>query len=120
MQARDIESLIRRLRDLLRMLRGREGDDAGRHRPLAQDDPAVRLARDCELMVPEGATPATLAEAAQRRIATAEVLLERARGHQSLPPEARLAAEEGYLTSDDDLLTAGPRPGAPAGSAPPP
>ena len=70
---------------------------------LAEDHPAVIAAGQCELMLPEQVTGASLSAAARHKIDTVQVLLARAREHERLPPEAQLAADEGYLTSTDGL-----------------
>lgn len=100
MQANDIRKLIDRLehlRDALseaRMAPGRE---------LAADDPLVREASDCELMLPFILTAGTLREAVDRKLNTAAVLLERAVRHEELSPEVQIAADEGYLATNEDL-----------------
>jgi hypothetical protein len=70
---------------------------------LASDHPAVIAANQCELMLPEQLTLESLAAAARHKIDNVQVLLARAREHESLPREAQLAADEGYQASVDGL-----------------
>jgi len=104
MHADDIRKLIDRLehlRDALaesRMPASRE---------LAEDDPLVKEASDCELMLPSILTAGSLREAVERKLNTAAVLLERAVRHEELPPEAQIVADEGYLANEEDLHVAG-------------
>jgi hypothetical protein len=60
-------------------------------------------------MLPETLTPASLAEAIRHKIDTVQVLLARARAHESLPEDAQLAADEGYLTATDGVPKEAPR-----------
>jgi hypothetical protein len=42
----------------------------------------------------------------RHKIDTVQVLLTRAREHEQLPPDAQLAADEGYMASTDELADA--------------
>ena len=99
MESAQLEQLQEGLRQVLRQVERHEGESEH----LADDHPAVRAALAVELMLPEPLTAASLARAARSKIETVSVLLARAREHESLPPEAQLAAEEGYLTSTDEM-----------------
>ncbi len=100
MQSSQLEQLERGLHDVVRLA---ERDEGRAGATLDPDHPAVQAAAACELMLPEILTAATLAEAARHKIDTVHVLLARAREHEKLPPEAQLAADEGYLADVDDL-----------------
>jgi len=100
MQSIQLERLEQGLREVLRLV---ERDDHPAATVLGADHPAVRAADACELMLPEPLTLATLADAARHKIDTVHVLLARAREHEKLPPEAQLAADEGYLVDEDDI-----------------
>lgn len=104
MHANDIRNLIdrlKRLRDALNEAR------MPANRELPADDPLVKEASDCELMLPSILTAATLREAVERKLNTAAVLLERAVRHEELPPEAQIVADEGYLATEEDLHASG-------------
>ena len=60
--------------------------------PLANDDPLVRQAEECEFMLPSRLTVANLADTVERKIDNVQLLLERARQNQDIPQEARIAA----------------------------
>jgi hypothetical protein len=60
---------------------------------LAHDDPLVELANECEFMLPSPLTASNLLETAERKINNVLVLLERAKQHQEIPPDAQLAAD---------------------------
>lgn len=62
--------------------------------PMSADDPLVAMARDCEFPLPSPLTGRTLAEEVERKIANVAVLMDRARQHESLPPEMRAAADQ--------------------------
>ena len=100
MQSTQLEHLEQGLREVLRLV---ERDDHPADTPLAPDHPAARAADACELMRTEPLTLASLADAARHKIDTVQVLLARAREHEKLPPEAQLAADEGYLAGEEDL-----------------
>jgi hypothetical protein len=85
MHSTQLEKLEQGLREVLRLL---ERDESG---------------GACELMLPQPLTAATLAQAARHKIDNVQVLLARAREHEKLPPEAQLAADEGYLVGEEDL-----------------
>ncbi|GGC12608.1 hypothetical protein [Pseudoduganella buxea] len=100
MQSSQLEQLERGLHNVLRLA---ERDEGRAGAALNPDHPAVQAAAACELMLPEILTAATLAEAARHKIDTVQVLLARARAHEKLPPEAQLAADEGYLVDAEDV-----------------
>jgi hypothetical protein len=100
MESIRLEQLEQALRQALQLV---ERDESGSHGELAPDHPAARAAEAAEMMLPEPLTLASLAEAICRKIDTVQVLLERARAHEKLPPDAQLAADEGYMTGADDL-----------------
>ncbi|MFP5392169.1 MAG: hypothetical protein ACLGI6_11600 [Gammaproteobacteria bacterium] len=105
MESARLEQLERGLRKVLTLLdeHGGQALDAGH--------PAVRAAGECELMLPEVLTRASLEQAVRHKIDVVQVLLARAREHESLPPDVQLAADEGYLASTDELSqAAGPAP----------
>ncbi|HYD95319.1 MAG TPA: hypothetical protein VEC01_08335 [Noviherbaspirillum sp.] len=98
MRASDLRQLIGRLEHLRDALR-----EVPANRALPQDDPLVRDASDCELMLPSILTAGSLRETVMRKLNTAAVLLERAIKHEELAPDVQLAADEGYLADEDDL-----------------
>ncbi|NEX63945.1 hypothetical protein [Noviherbaspirillum galbum] len=100
MHVKDLESLSSRLHQLLNDLR-RSG--TGNDAPLGVDDPLVAAARDCEFMLPSPLNARTLSETVERKIENVNVLLERARRHESLPEEAQIAADQEYLATEEDL-----------------
>lgn len=101
MESRRLEQLEQGLRHALQLtLR----DESGAQGEIERTHPAAKAAEACELMLPEVLTLASLAEAIRHKIDTVHVLLDRARAHEKLPPDAQLAADEGYLTGEDDLL----------------
>jgi hypothetical protein len=71
---------------------------------LAHDDPLVGLAKECEFMLPAPLTAANLLETTERKINNVLVLLERAKQHQEIPPDARLAAD-----NEDTLISSSGR-----------
>jgi hypothetical protein len=99
MESARLEQLERGLHKVLGLI---ERDETGATGSLQADHPAVRAADACELMLPQPLTLASLAEAARHKIDNVQVLLARAREHESLPPDAQLAADEGYMASNDD------------------
>lgn len=99
MQVARLEQLEQGLRDVVRLA---EHDDRDPHGALQLDHPAVRAADACELMLPRPLTLAALAQSARHKIDTVQILLTRAREHESLPPVAQLAADEGYMSSTDE------------------
>ncbi|WP_338763427.1 hypothetical protein [Massilia sp. METH4] len=106
MQSSRLEQLEQGLRNALQLV---ERDETGAQGEIATSHPAARAAEECELMLPEPLTLASLAEAIRHKIDTVHVLLDRARAHEALPPEAQLAADEGYLTATDGVPVDGPR-----------
>jgi hypothetical protein len=100
MESSRLEQLEHGLRHALQLI---ERDETGARGTIQPDHPAAWAAQQCELMLPENLTLATLAEAIRHKIDTVHVLLDRARAHEQLPPEAQLAADEGYLTSTDGV-----------------
>lgn len=100
MESSQLEQLEQGLRHALQLI---ERDESGAQGEINESHPAARAAQQCELMLPEQLTLASLAEAIRHKIDTVHVLLDRARAHEKLPADAQLAADEGYLTSDDDL-----------------
>ena len=104
MESARLEQLEAGLREVLRLIERDESPaSADRNAELSPEHPAVRAAGACELMLPEHLTLDTLAETARHKIDTVQVLLERAREHESLPPSAQLAADEGYIAGLDEL-----------------
>lgn len=114
MQVARLEQLEQGLREVVRLA---ERDDHDPHGALQLDHPAVRAADACELMLPRPLTLATLADSARHKIDTVQILLARAREHESLPPVAQLAADEGYMISNEEspeALAASEVTGAPS------
>jgi hypothetical protein len=70
---------------------------------LAHDDPLVKMAKECDFMLPNPLSTANLLETTERKINNVLVLLERAKQHQDIPSDARLAAD-----NEDTLI---PSPG---------
>ncbi|AVR97228.1 hypothetical protein [Pseudoduganella armeniaca] len=101
MHSTQLEKLEQGLREVLRLL---ERDESG-GAALPAEHPAVEAADACELMLPQPLTATTLAQAARHKIDNVQVLLARAREHEKLPPEAQLAADEGYLVGEEDIAT---------------
>jgi hypothetical protein len=62
--------------------------------PIASDDALARMALDCEFPLPTPLNGRTLADEVERKLANVSVLMERARQHESLPPEMRAAADQ--------------------------
>lgn len=69
---------------------------------LPDDDSLVVAAKECEFMLPTPLTAANLLETAERKINNVHVLLERAKQHQEIPSDARLAAD------NEDMLVRHP------------
>lgn len=103
MHASDIRNLIGRLEHLRDALRARTPSN----REMDADDPLVKEASDCELMLPSILTAANLSDTVERKLNTAAILLERAAGHEALSPDVQLVADEGYLADKDDMQVAG-------------
>lgn len=91
-----LERLLDKLESLTEQIRssGRPDEQA-----LAHDDPLVEAANECEFMLPSPLTAASLLETAERKINNVHVLLERAKQHQEIPADARLAAD-----NEDSLI----------------
>ena len=100
MESVRLEQLEQGLHEVLRLI---DVDRRDPHTALPPDHPAVLAAEACELMQPEKLTLASLAGSARHKIENVQVLMKRAREHESLPPEAQIAADEGYMTSSDDV-----------------
>lgn len=100
MESSRLEQLEQGLRHALQLV---ERNESGAQGELERSHPAARAAEAAEMMLPEPLTLASLADAIRHKIDTVQVLLERARGHEKLPPDAQLAADEGSMTGADDL-----------------
>ncbi|QBE65727.1 hypothetical protein [Pseudoduganella lutea] len=107
MESSRLEELEQGLRNVLQLI---ERDESGAQGDITPDHPAAQAAEACELMLPEKLTLASLADAIRHKIETVHVLLDRARAHEKLPPDAQLAADEGYMLEAEDLKEN--RPGA--------
>lgn len=85
-----LERLLDQLENLTEKLRssGHSDDEL-----LSDDDSLVAAAKECEFMLPSPLTVANLQETAERKINNVHVLLERAKQHQEIPADARLAAD---------------------------
>lgn len=85
------------------------------HRPgsteLSENDSLVAAAAACDFLLPSPLTIDHLAATVQKKIANVDVLLERARMHESLPPEAQAAAEEENRYMEDDYASSPALPG---------
>jgi hypothetical protein len=103
MQASEIRKLIGRLEHLRDALRAR----TPANREMDENDPLVKEASDCQLMLPSILTVANLLDTVERKLDTAAILLERAAGHEALSPDVQLVADEGYLADEDDMQAAG-------------
>ena len=103
MESSRLEQLEKGLCNVLRLI---ERDESGQPGELAREHPAARAAEECEVMLPEPLTLAALFETVRHKIETVQVLLARAREHDQLPPDAQLAADEGYMASTDELVEA--------------
>ena len=106
MESSQLEKLEQGLRHALQLV---ERDESGAQGAIPESHPAAQAAQECELMLPESLTLASLAEAIRHKIETVHVLLDRARAHEQLPPDAQLAADEGYMTATDGVPPDGPR-----------
>jgi hypothetical protein len=85
---------LERLLDKLETLAGQlRSSSKPAQTELAQDDSEVDLAKQCEFMLPDPLTSANLLETTERKINNVLVLLERARQHQDIPLDVRLAAD---------------------------
>lgn len=107
MQVNALEELSTRLHRLRGQLASASKAEG---RPLAEDDPLVRAAMECEFMLPSPLTVRSLSETVEKKIGTVALLLERARKHEELPEAAQTAADQEYMaTSGDYLARNGPR-----------
>jgi hypothetical protein len=113
MQARKLEELSGRLYRLRDQINDVALPD---HTPLDESSALVQAARECEFMLPEPLTVATLAETVNHKIDNVNVLLERARKHEALPQAAQVAADQEYTVTEEDLL-ASRREQVPLGNA---
>ncbi|SNT25584.1 hypothetical protein SAMN06265795_11965 [Noviherbaspirillum humi] len=94
-----LEQLLSRLQHLK--------DELGRNRAepqreLAQDDPLVRMADDCDFLLPSPLTVRNLAETVERKIGNVHVLLDRARENADIPQDIQAAAD------NEDMLVQEP------------
>ncbi len=80
--------------------------------PLAQDDPLAAMALDCEFPLPSPLTGRTLTDEVERKIGNVSVLMERARQHESLPPEMRAVAVQENAGLVEDYKDGGVADGA--------
>ncbi|HEV2611037.1 MAG TPA: hypothetical protein VGU61_12280 [Noviherbaspirillum sp.] len=69
---------------------------------LGENDPLVAAANDCDFLLPSPLTIDTLSATVEKKIGNVAVLLERARMHEQLPPDAQAAAEEENVLMDED------------------
>ncbi|MDQ9169545.1 hypothetical protein Q8A64_03875 [Oxalobacteraceae bacterium R-40] len=88
--AAQLEHLLDKLENLTSQLRSSSKSSQAE---LAHDDPLVELANECEFMLPSPLTAANLLETAERKINNVQVLLERAKQHEEIPPDAQFAAD---------------------------
>jgi hypothetical protein len=100
MQVKELEDLSSRLQRLQQQLKSAS---AGSNSPLREDDPLVVAALECEFMLPSILTMETLTETVEKKINNVNLLLERARRHESLPEDAQVAADQEYLATEEDL-----------------
>ena len=110
-----LEAIRNNLHDLATRLK------ADRREPtteLTDHDALVIEARQCDFMLPSPLTIESLSETVARKIENVGVLLDRAEMHESLPPEARKAAEEENAYMVEDYQDDPALPGA-ADSQPP-
>jgi hypothetical protein len=77
--------------------------------PLPENDPLLRMAEACEFPIPLTPTRQNLAEEVERKINNAMVLMQRARQHESLPEDARAAADQENSLMEQDYRDAAPR-----------
>lgn len=85
-----LERLLDKLESLTQQLRSSSKSD---EEELAQDDPLVEAANECEFMLPSPLTTANLLETTERKINNVHVLLDRAKQHQEIPADAQFAAD---------------------------
>jgi hypothetical protein len=87
-QLEDLLSRLTRLQERLQTV-----SSWSRDAPLAADDPLVRLAEDCDFLLPTPLNAATLAETVERKIGNVHVLLDRAHLNEGLPEDVEMAAD---------------------------
>lgn len=104
-----LEQMQARLQALKQALARREQSP---DTPIASDDPLAAMAGDCEFPLPSPLNGRTLAEEVDRKIANVAVLMERARQHESLPPEMRAAADQENSLLVEDYKDGGVADGA--------
>jgi len=99
-----LEQMQHKLQALKQSLarRGQSGDT-----PIASDDPLAAMAADCEFPLPSPLNGRTLADEVDRKIANVAVLMDRARQHESLPPEMREAADQENTMMVEDYKEGG-------------
>ena len=102
MSVADLEGLLAKLNHLARTLKT---DTRPAERSLGKDDRLIGMAEECEFPLPSPLTINTLAETVDRKINNVQVLLERARMHEQLPPDAQEAAEQEYDLPEENLRT---------------
>lgn len=85
-----LENLLNKLERLTGQLRS---SGKSEHDVLATNDPLVKLADDCEFMLPSPLTAVSLLETAERKITNVLILLERAKQHQEIPSDMQIAAD---------------------------
>jgi hypothetical protein len=90
MSIAQLERLLSTLEQLTAQLRS---SSKPAQEELAPNDPLVALANECEFMLPSPLTAANLSDTAQRKINNVLVLLERAKQHEEIPMDARVAAD---------------------------
>jgi hypothetical protein len=101
MQVSKLEDLAARLHRLCDDVRSGTLD---RHAPLDESSALVAAARECEFMLPQPLTVASLTDTVNHKIEIVNMLLRRAREHAGLPASARTAAEHEYIVTEDDYL----------------
>lgn len=69
---------------------------------LHADERLLAEATECDFMLPSPLTLASLAEAVTRKLENVDVLLERSRTHETLPPQAQAAAEDENRYMEED------------------
>lgn len=92
----DLDQMLAKLNGLADVLRA---DPRPQQSPLDKSDPLAVQADACEFPLPSPLTIATLKETVDRKIENVGVLLQRARMHEQLPPDAQEAAEQ-----ENDLI----------------
>jgi hypothetical protein len=90
MSIAELERLLEKLEKLAGQLRS---SGKPTQAELGHDHPLVEEARECAFMLPSPLTTTNLLETTERKINNVLILLERARQHQDIPSDARLAAD---------------------------